>query len=249
MYVNLNRICDWLTLIRLIIDEIKFKLLANHPKWRRWETGTELQKVTPLQTRCLPKPILPSNSSSKVNWRSSLRVRYSMSVKRYSEIGRQAQFHAWNPSDLPELNELLRVRKWSRAMDAICPPTPFQTSIWTKKCRNLAWMPPLGEYWRQQPILPYKAKYFGASTDMKLWHPEISSLDIVRGRARWPKYERSNNQRWALRKNPGNYGAQDEYYGEIRKILKPGRAGERKGHKTKGKWHNSNLIHLYIIKS
>ena len=50
-------------------------------------------------------------------------------------------------------------------------------------------------------------------------------------------------------KNPGTYGAQDEYYGEIRKIFKPGRAGERKGHKTKGKWHNSNLIHLYIIKS
>ena len=32
--------------------------------------------------------------------------------------------------------------------------------------------------------IAYKAKYFGASTDMKLWHPEISSLDIVRGRAR-----------------------------------------------------------------
>ena len=140
-----------------------------------------IAKSDPLQTRCLPKPILPSNSPSKLNWRSSLRVRYSMSVKRYSEIGRQAQFHAWNPSDLPELNELLRVRKWSRAMDAICPPTPFQTSIWTKKCRNLALMPPLGEHWRQQSILPYKAKYFGASTDMKLWHPEISSLDIVRG--------------------------------------------------------------------
>ena len=53
----------------------------------------------------------------------------------------------------------------------------------------------------------------------------------------------------------------DEHYGEIRKILVlrmsiTGRSrkfwnlGEPgKGHKTKGKWHNSNLIHLYIIKS
>ena len=133
---------------------------ANHPEWRRRETGPESQKVTPLQTRCLPKPIPPSNGAGKGGWRSWLRVCDSMSVKRYSEIGRQAQFHAWNPSDLPELNELWRVRKWSRAMDAICPPTPLQISSWAKKRRNPACMPPLGEHWRQQPILPYKSEVF-----------------------------------------------------------------------------------------
>ena len=53
-------------------------------------------------------------------------------------------------------------------------------------------MPPLSEHWWQQPILPYKSEVFGVSTGMKLWHPEISSLDIVRGRAEWSKYERSN---------------------------------------------------------
>ena len=117
-------------------------------------------KIDSLQTRCLLKLIPPSNSSDKESWRSCLRVRDSMSVKRYLEIGAKLNFQAWNPSDLPELNELWRVRKWCRAMYAICPPTPLQTSIWAKKCRNEACMYPLGEHWRQQPILPYKSEVF-----------------------------------------------------------------------------------------
>ena len=97
--------------------------------------------------------------------------------------------------------------------------------------------------------------------------PITRSILVLRLRQTWnygiPRYQVSISLEGELDDlNTKGRIIKDEHYGKIReimvlrmsitgvrKILKPGRAGERKGHKTKGKWHNSNLIPLYIIKS